>query len=207
MRGKFITLEGCDGVGKTTQIRKLQRELNRVGVNYVFTREPGGTAISERIRDIILDASLKEMDPYTEILLYAAARRQHVAEFIENKLSQGVTVFCDRFIDSTLAYQGYGRGIDPLVVQVCNRIAVRDTNIDLTVFFDLPPAKAFARKGGADKKDRIECETPEFHQRVYDGYKKIAAENPERVAVVDAFGTPSQVFDRLILCLKEHNVL
>lgn len=88
MRGKFITLEGCDGVGKTTQIRRLQRELNKAGVDFVFTREPGGTVISERIRDIILDASLKEMDAYTEILLYAAARRQHVAEFIEKSLPQ-----------------------------------------------------------------------------------------------------------------------
>lgn len=207
MRGKFITLEGCDGVGKTTQIRRLQRELNKAGVDFVFTREPGGTVISERIRDIILDASLKEMDAYTEILLYAAARRQHVAEFIEKKLAAGTTVFCDRFVDSTLAYQGYGRGVDPVVIQVCNRIAVGNTDIDLTVFFDLPPAKAFARKGGADKKDRIESESLEFHQRVYDRYKKIAASSPERVAVVDASGTPTQVFDRLWLCLKEHNVL
>lgn len=152
MRGKFITLEGCDGVGKTTQIRRLQRELNKAGVDFVFTREPGGTVISERIRDIILDASLKEMDAYTEIFLYAAARRQHVAEFIEKKLAAGTTVFCDRFVDSTLAYQGYGRGVDPVVIQVCNRIAVGNTDIDLTVFFDLRPQKPLLARAGRIKK-------------------------------------------------------
>jgi len=206
MRGKFITLEGCDGSGKSTQIEMLKGTLAAKNIPFVFTREPGGTVISERIREIISDPSLSEMDYYTELLLYTAARRQHTAEFITQQLKKGKHVFCDRYVDSTVAYQGYGRGLDVEIIDFCNRLALGDEKIDLTLFFDLSPEEAFARKGGADKSDRLECETMDFYTRIYEGYKKIAVEN-ERVAVVDARGTADEVHRKMLAILEQRGIL
>ena len=186
MRGKFITLEGCDGVGKTTQIRRLQRELNKAGVDFVFTREPGGTVISERIRDIILDASLKEMDAYTEILLYAAARRQHVAEFIEKKLAAGTTVFCDRFVDSTLAYQGYARNLGIDNVYNINMYATNGFLPDLTILIDIPPEVGLERiKKNSREVDRLDLEKISFHKKVHEGYLLVSKKFSSRIVIVD----------------------
>lgn len=204
MLGKFITLEGCDGVGKSTQINMLRQTLIDSGKDFVFTREPGGTVISERIREIISDPSLSDMDEYTELLLYAAARRQHTFGFIRRQLEKGKLVFCDRYIDSTIAYQGYGRGISLDVINVLNSLAMGDTVIDFTVFFDLSPAEGFSRKGGADKNDRLECEKSDFYNRVYEGYKSIKDERIERI---DASGTPHEVHDRLIKALIKRGIL
>lgn len=205
MRGKFITIEGCDGVGKSTHIKMLKQTLEENNVEFVFTREPGGTEISERIRDIISDPKYIEMDRYTELLLYAAARRQHTVEFIKKQLDQGKLVFCDRYSDSTMCYQGYGRGIDKDAIDFCNKIALGDVKIDLTLFFDLPPMDAFARKGGADIGDRLECENFEFYSRVYNGYKQIA--KLDRVATIDARGSKAEVHERVISVLKARGIL
>lgn len=207
MRGKFITLEGCDGCGKSTQIEMLKSTLLQKDVQFVFTREPGGTEISERIRGIISNPDLKEMDSVTELLLYAAARRQHTVEFISRNLAQGKLVFCDRYSDSTVAYQGYGRGLDLKLIDFCNEIALGDEKIDLTIFFDLSPEEAFLRKGGADKNDRLECEEMDFYNRIYNGYRSIALKNPSRVAIVDAHGTPEEVHQRMLLELSKRGIL
>lgn len=203
MLGKFITIEGCDGVGKTTQIELLKEELARRKIDFVFTREPGGTKVSEQIRTILSDPKLN-MDAFTELLLYAAARRQHTFEFIRPMLSAGKLVFCDRYIDSTVAYQGFGRGIDLEAINRLNEIAIGDTKIDLTLFLDLSPSDGFLRKGGADHNDRLECEKLDFYERVYMGYKSIER---ERYEVIDGKGTVQAVHARIIEALIERGIL
>lgn len=207
MTGKFVTFEGCEGVGKSTQVKKLKEYLASRGINAVFTREPGGTPISEQIRTIILDPENKSMDDVTELMLYAAARRQHTQEFIKPRLENGETVICDRYIDSTTAYQGYARGLGSETVENLNALAVGDVNIDLTIFLDLPPERAFDRKGGRDEGDRLENEKMEFHKRVYDGFCKIAEKNPGRVVRVDASGSKQQTHEKIIKTLIERGII
>lgn len=204
MRGKFITIEGCDGCGKSTQIKLLKDRLENIGADFVLTREPGGTEISERIREIISDPAYVDMDMYTELLLYTAARRQHVT-LIKRQLEIGKLVFCDRFTHSTMAYQGYGRGVDINAINLCNSIALGDLKIDLTLFIDLPPDEAFARKGGADKGDRLECEKLDFYNRVYSGYKQMAAAG--EAVVVDGHGSELEVHERIISILMARGIL
>ena len=207
MTGKFVTFEGCEGVGKSTQVKKLKEYLASRGINAVFTREPGGTPISEQIRTIILDPEIKSMDDVTELMLYAAARRQHTQEFIKPRLENGETVICDRYIDSTTAYQGYARGLGSETVENLNALAVGDVNIDLTIFLDLPPERAFDRKGGRDEGDRLENEKMEFHKRVYDGFCKIAEKYPGRVVRVDASGSKQQTHEKIIKTLIERGII
>lgn len=207
MTGKFVTFEGCEGVGKSTQVKKLKEYFALRGINAVFTREPGGTPISEQIRTIILDPENKSMDDVTELMLYAAARRQHTQEFIKPRLENGETVICDRYIDSTTAYQGYARGLGSETVENLNALAVGDVNIDLTIFLDLPPERAFDRKGGRDEGDRLENEKMEFHKRVYDGFCKIAEKNPGRVVRVDASGSKQQTHEKIIRTLIERGII
>lgn len=207
MTGKFVTFEGCEGVGKSTQVKKLKEYLASRGINAVFTREPGGTPISEQIRTIILDPENKSMDDVTELMLYAAARRQHTQEFIKPRLENGETVICDRYIDSTTAYQGYARGLGSETVENLNALSVGDVNIDLTIFLDLPPERAFDRKGGRDEGDRLENEKMEFHKRVYDGFCKIAEKYPGRVVRVDASGSKQQTHEKIIKTLIERGII
>ncbi len=207
MTGKFVTFEGCEGVGKSTQVKKLKEYLVSRGINAVFTREPGGTPISEQIRTIILDPENKSMDDVTELMLYAAARRQHTQEFIKPRLENGETVICDRYIDSTTAYQGYARGLGSETVENLNALAVGDVNIDLTIFLDLSPERAFDRKGGRDEGDRLENEKMEFHKRVYDGFCKIAEKYPLRVVRVDASGSKQQTHEKIIKTLIERGII
>ncbi|MDD7158654.1 MAG: dTMP kinase [Firmicutes bacterium] len=207
MTGKFVTFEGCEGVGKSTQVKKLKEYLVSRGINAVFTREPGGTPISEQIRTIILDPENKSMDDVTELMLYAAARRQHTQEFIKPRLENGETVICDRYIDSTTAYQGYARGLGSETVENLNALAVGDVNIDLTIFLDLSPERAFDRKGGRDEGDRLENEKMEFHKRVYDGFCKIAEKYPGRVVRVDASGSKQQTHEKIIKTLIERGII
>lgn len=204
MRGKFVTIEGCDGSGKSTQIELMRSSLTALNVDFVFTREPGGTEISERIRDIISSPAYSNMDDYTELLLYAAARRQHVVK-LKELLSEGKLVICDRFTDSTVAYQGYGRGIDMTTINFCNNIATDGLNIDLTLFFDLPPDEAFARKGGADRGDRLECEEFDFYTRVYEGYKRLS--EGDRFEVVDARKSIEEVHAFVMTALKRRGII
>lgn len=207
MKGKFITLEGCEGVGKSTQLKKLERFFAEKGISAVFTREPGGTAISEKIRSVILDKDNTEMDDVTELMLYVAARRQHVAQKIKPAIKCGNIVVCDRFTDSTLAYQGYARGLDTDLIRRLNDIALGDVNIDLTLFFDYPPEKAFARKGGADSDDRMENQKLSFHRKVYEGYCDIANAEQNRIAVIDASLSEDEVFASVIEKLKEKGII
>lgn len=207
MTGKFVTIEGCEGVGKSTQVRKLKEYLSSRGIEAVFTREPGGTPVSEQIREVILNPENKDMDDVTELLLYVAARRQHTQRFIKPELEKGNIVFCDRFVDSTTAYQGYARGLGAEKVESLNALAVGDVKIDLTIFLDFPPEKAFDRKGGRDTGDRLENEKMEFHKRVYEGFCAIAAKEPERVVRLDASGSKEQTHEKIIKTLIERGII
>ena len=200
--GKFITVEGCEGVGKSTQIALLKEYCAAQKIDAVFTREPGGTPIAERVRSVILDPNCVGMDALTELFLYAAARRQHTQEFILPSLQAGKTVFCDRYTDSTLAYQGYGRGIDKDIIRTLNTWALAEVQISRTLFIDVNPRDGFLRKGGRDLSDRLENESIEFHERVYEGFCAIAAEEPNRVLRLDGSGTAQQVFSRILSALN-----
>ena len=207
MTGKFVTIEGCEGVGKSTQVRKLKEYLSLRGIEAVFTREPGGTPVSEQIRGVILNPENKDMDDVTELLLYVAARRQHTQRFIKPELESGNIVFCDRYVDSTTASQGYARGLGAEEVERLNALAVGDVKIDLTIFLDFPPEKAFARKGGRDTGDRLENEKMEFHKRVYEGFCKIAEKEPCRVVRLDASGAKEQTHEKIVKLLIERGII
>ena len=185
MRGKFITIEGTDGSGKSTQIGLLMDYLNKKGVDVLFTREPGGTPIGEKIREIILDVNNREMAPETEALLYAASRSQHVRKIIP-AVEAGKIVICDRFVDSSLAYQGAARRMGMETIMEMNRAALGGIMPDLTVFFDLSPEKGILRKKNERTLDRLEQEKIDFHKRVYDGYKQLCEKYPERIKAIDA---------------------
>lgn len=207
MNGKFVTIEGCDGVGKSTQVRLLSERLKKEGKAAVFTREPGGTPISEKIREVILDSANEEMDGITELFLYEAARRQHTVQLIKDALSQGKLVICDRFIDSTLAYQGYGRGLDIDSIKRLNALALGDVKIDLTLFLDVPPKEGFSRKGGAKDGDRLESEDASFYERVYGGFVAIAESEPTRFLRIDASGDKFSTHEKLYDCLVRHGCI
>lgn len=192
--GKFVTIEGCEGVGKTTLLKKLRTYFAERGIDAVFTREPGGTPVAEKIRSVILDDANAEMTNTAELLLYAAARAQHTEELIIPALKEGKLVICDRYSDSTLAYQGYARGLDKQLCSALAEIGERGVKIDLTVFLDLPPALGFKRKGGAQVGDRLEKEKLDFHERVYEGFCSIAESDPERVVRIDASKSADEVF-------------
>ena len=181
----FITFEGPDGSGKTTQIRRLADYCTEQGYEVVLTREPGGTPISEKIRGILLDPSNKEMDGVTEALLYAASRAQHVAEKIRPALEKGCIVLCDRFMDSSIAYQGYARGLGD-DVRVINEFAVQGTQPDITFFLDLPAAEGKRRVASARNLDRLEQEDLSFHDAVYDGYLQLMQRYEDRFVRIDA---------------------
>lgn len=183
-RGYFISFEGVDGSGKSTQIRKLKIFLEEKGYQVVLTREPGGTDIGEKIRNIILDPTNKNMSYMTEALLYAASRAQHVEEVIRPAVEAGKIVICDRFVDSSIAYQGYGRCLGESV-DIINRYAVADCIPDITFLMKVKPKIGNDRIRGREK-DRIEMETAEFYRRVYDGYEKLEKCFPERIIGIDA---------------------
>ena len=156
MKGRFIAFEGCEGAGKSTQMRLLSEYLTSRGIPHILTREPGGGQISEAIRKIILDGKNSEMTDECEALLYAAARVQHLADTVEPALNEGKLVLCDRYIFSSYAYQGYGRGLDMEFLENINSYAVHHFMPDVTLFLNIPPRLAFERKHGADENDRIE---------------------------------------------------
>lgn len=207
MSGKFVTIEGCEGVGKSTLVKGLKRYFEENGIDAVFTREPGGTPVAEKIRGLILDAQNDETTPTTELLLYAAARAQHTEEMIIPAVNAGKIVVCDRYSDSTLAYQHYARGLKGDVCRELNRIAERGAKIDLTIFLDLSPEKGFMRKGGADKTDRLESAGAEFHRRVYEGFKEIARREPDRFVAVDAEKPADKVLGAVIELLREKGII
>lgn len=189
--GFFITFEGIEGCGKTTQLRRVAAALEKRGFPVVVTREPGGCPIADAIRAILLDAANGAMVPTAELLLYAAARAQHVAEVITPALAAGNVVLCDRFTDSTLAYQGYGRNLDRHLIARLNELAVATLKPDLTLLFDCPVevglARAMQRIAALDhgKEERFEQESYLFHERVRDGFLALAVADPQRFMVID----------------------
>ena len=186
-RGLFITFEGVEGAGKSTQIRQLATSLEKEGVSVLITREPGGTPISERIREVLLERQHHKMVSTTEVLLYAAARSQHVAQCIAPALAEGQIVISDRFGDAMVAYQGNGRGLDLELIHHLNRVATDGLVPDLTIVLDLSVEVGRERTLHRRRsRDRLEMEDFEFHQRVRDGYLTIAREEPHRVKVIDS---------------------
>lgn len=193
MNGLFITFEGADGCGKTTQVKLLAEYLEQCGVDVVRTREPGGCRISEKIRDIVLDKNNMEMAAETEALLYAAARAEHVNQVIKPAVDSGKVVLCDRFIYSSLAYQGYGRQLGVERVRQINEFAIMGYMPDVTVFMNVSPKRAFERMNELKEYDRIEREDISFHQRVFEGFKELI--KSEHIMPIDAQGTKSETHE------------
>lgn len=200
----FITIEGGEGSGKTTMIGRLSAYMQNRSIPYLITREPGGIDIAEKIRSIILDPKHTSMDARTEALLYAAARRQHLAEKVEPALAQGLTVICDRFVDSSLVYQGMARGIGIEEVWAINQFAIETRMPDLTLLLDIEPEAGLSRimANGDREYNRLDMESLAFHQLVRDGYKLLADRYPERIRVIDASKSPSQVEREMIRVLE-----
>ena len=206
-RGKFITYEGCDGCGKSTQLRMLNEYLTKNGIPHIFTREPGGGKISEAIREILLNGKNAEMTDECEALLYAAARAQHLSDRVEPALSEGKLVICDRYVDSSFAYQAYARGLGEEFVGKINAFALEKYRPNITIFIDLTPEAAFRRKHGADENDRLEQAGMAFHRRVYEGYKRLTTNEPDRIVSVDGNKTPQQIFENVLAALKAKGCL
>lgn len=207
MRGKFITFEGCDGCGKSTQLKLLSNYLTEQNIPHIFTREPGGGKISEAIREILLNGKNTEMTDECEALLYAAARVQHLADRVEPALQEGKLVICDRYVDSSLAYQAYARGLGEDFIKKINAFALQNYLPDVTIFIDLTPEAAFLRKRGADENDRLEQAGMAFHKKVYAGYDTLAKNEPNRIARVDGNQTPNGIFENVLAKLKEKGCL
>lgn len=207
MSGKFITFEGCDGVGKSTQISMLKDYLEQHGADVLLLREPGGNPISEKIRAIILDAKNANMVGECELLLYFAARAQLVQEVIIPALSAGKTVICDRFIDSTIAYQGIARGLGIDKISTLIDLVCKDCMPDATVFLDLDPVAAFSRKGGIDRSDRMELEGLGFHNLVYKGFHTARQLYPDRFVSVSPTGNRFDTSAKIIAALKNKGML
>lgn len=198
----FITFEGIEGSGKTTQLRHLQEYLQTLGYPVVATREPGGCPISDTIRTLLLDPGNSAMASHTELLLYSASRAQHVAEFIRPALEEGKVVLCDRFADATTVYQGIGRGLDMEQLDAINSFAADGLSPDITLLLDYPAeeglqrARARNRSGNMESEGRFELESLSFHQRIRQGYLDLAA-HEERFRVIDALGSEDVVAERI----------
>ena len=193
-RGLFITVEGIDGCGKSTQARLIAAALEAAGHDVLRLREPGGVKISEQIRAILLDPANVEMGDVCELLLYEAARAQLVHQVIRPALAAGKTVVCDRFCDSTTAYQAFADGLDRNMVSQANELAVDGCRPDLTLVFDLPVEDALRRRSGREAEDRLELKGLEFQERVAAGFRAVAADEPDRVKLIDAGESIAEVF-------------
>lgn len=204
MKGKFIVFEGIDGSGKTTQINLLAEDLRSRGFTVLDTREPGGTRVGESIREILLNPAYGELDPRAEALLYAAARAQHVAQVILPALNKGKIVLCDRFLDSSLAYQGFGRGIGVNLLRRINEPATDGLVPDLTIILDSGIENGMDRisQSGRDV-DRIEREARTFHRKVRSGYLELAAREPCRYKVINANRPVGQVYADVLIAVGE----
>ena len=201
MGGAFITFEGIDGCGKSTQLRLLASELRMRGLEVVSTREPGGTPLGKRIRNLLLDPQI-EVDPLAELLLFAADRAQHVRTLLAPAIKSGSVVVSDRYADATAAYQGAGRSFTTEMIAEVIRIATGGLKPDLTLIFDLPVAECLARTSRRtetdNKTDRLDAEDAAFHTRVRNAYLKLAADEPERVRIINASGSITETHDRVI---------
>ena len=194
MRGKFITFEGADGSGKTTQIEMIKEYLEKQGYQCVLTREPGGSDLGVKIREILLHYD-GEVDSLCELLLYMADRAQHVSEVILPAIEAGKIVLCDRYTDSSVAYQGYARGLDREKIIQLNKVATNNLEPDLTIVFDVETEVAMKRVG--ETKDRLEQEGIEFHRKLRNGYLDLAKKFPERIKVVNSNLSIEEVFEQV----------
>ena len=195
MRGLFITFEGLDGAGKTTQVNLLQKHLASIGRSVFSTREPGGTGVGEKVRAILKESS---MAPMTELFLFYASRVEHTERIIIPLLERGEMVICDRFVDSTLAYQVFGRGIERSVIETLNEIAVKNLKPDLTILVDIDAEEANNRAKKRSELDEIEKRKLAFYKDVSTGYRTIATEEPERFLVVDGRESIEAVFNNIL---------
>lgn len=197
MSGIFITLEGPDGSGKSTIVNLLSDYFSSSNIDYIFTREPGGTKIGEDIRNIILDNENTKMSARTEALLYAASRSQHIHEKIIPALQAGKVVLCERFVLSSLVYQGIGRGLGVEDVKAINNFGTKGLKPDLTLFFDIDPIVSLNRKMLGENVDRLEMEGMEFHREVYNGYLELINKYPENIVIIDASKSEEEVFKQV----------
>lgn len=195
--GLLISLEGPEGAGKSSVLEKITEKLDKDGVNYITTREPGGVEIAEKIREVILNPEHTTMDAKTELLLYIASRRQHLAERVLPALSEGKVVLMDRFIDSSVAYQGYGRGLSVQDIEWLNQFATDGLKPHTTLYFDLPVQEGLARiaKDQAREVNRLDLEGLDLHERVREGYLAILDKEPDRLVKIDA----SQPFEEVVV--------
>jgi len=202
MPGKLITLEGIEGSGKSVQLHLLEEELKKRNLRFLITQQPGGTPFGKEVRQILLQREGAQREPTAELLLYLADRYQHLKEVIEPTLSQGLHVLCDRYHDATLAYQGHARGIGfPVVDQLAKILALRIPDLtlvlDVEVEIGLKRARERNQKENSETWGRFEAEDLDFHRRVREGYQLLAQREPDRVLLVDASGTPEEVFEKL----------
>lgn len=200
----FITFEGGEGVGKTTQIARLAHAFERAGREVVVSREPGGTNIANRIRSMILDSKMKGLVPLAELFLYEASRAQHVEELLRPALERGAIVICDRFADSSLVYQGVGRKLKPALVNSLNRVATGGLTPDLTFILDLNPQIGLARVGARGVLDRMEKEAFSFHKAVRRGFLALAKAEPGRCKLVDASRSRDEIHDEILSYVEKH---
>ena len=202
-RGVFVTFEGIEGSGKTTQARRLSAHLEKRGIPHIVTREPGGTPLADQVRSLLLDPRQETVFPEAELLLYQAARAQHVRGLLIPALESGKAVLCDRFYDATCAYQTHARKLDVEMVGMLNRFASGGLVPDLTLLFDLPPEIGVSRAARRGAADRIEMESQDFHQAVREGYLAIFKSNSDRMVLIDACATEKEVFRQLLEIVEE----
>jgi dTMP kinase len=203
-KGLLISFEGIDFSGKSTQINKLTREFALREIPFLVLREPGGTEIGERIRKILLDRKASAMVPESELLLYSAARAQLVRESVAPRLSEGSIVILDRFYDSTVAYQGYGRGLDLEQLRVITRFAVGEYRPDITFYLHLEPGEMSRRKSQrGEEEDRMEANAPEFFRKVIEGYRRLSEEEPDRVVLIDAGRPIETIYNEITDILRQ----
>jgi len=202
-KGLFITFEGGEGSGKSTVIQEVQRRLIDKHLDVYVTREPGGSGIGEEIRQTLLKHENTNMDPLTEAYLFAAARRQHLIEQIVPKLDQDMVVLCDRYVDSSIVYQGYARGIGVEQVAAINKVVIEDYVPQLTFFIDVAPEIALARIQNGRDQNRLDVETSNFHQKVYEGYMLLAAQT-SRIKRIEGDQPVTQVVDDIMRYIEEY---
>jgi dTMP kinase len=206
-RGRFISFEGGEGSGKSTQIRRLAERLDTVKLRHIVTREPGGSVGAEIMRHLVLSGMGKLLGPDAETLLFAAARDDHVRNVIEPALAQGAWVLCDRFSDSTRAYQGRLGNVSPTLLNAMQRVTIGDLKPDLTFILDVPAEiglKRAAHRRGAGAPDRFEAEDLRYHEALREAYRQIAAEDPQRCVVIDTTADPDVVAARILTELRDH---
>ena len=206
---QFITFEGIEGSGKTTQIQMLSNHLEEQQIDHLLTREPGGTPIGDQIRRLVLDPANSAMTPICELLLYAAARAQHIEQVIRPALQAGRLVLCDRFKDATFAYQGHGRGLRLDLIDALHDLETLSLRPDVTLVFDIEALRALERardrdRGGARDQTRFEQEDLAFHERVRSGYLEMARQEPGRVVVLDARGSIEEIHQRVVEAITRH---